>query len=317
MGINMKAFMVLTMALSLSCELRAQGDSLVDVFPLAIGNEWTYRYFTSTEQNSSSGVQIVSDSGIATYAVVGAVRTVDSIRWVFRRTADLIHYHEINSWDTTYRVSDSAQFELVERLAGQHHLFRTDNPGLDAFPFTRDFHDTTSILRFRKVEPGDTIRFTSATRIPPSPFFLSSFTFAKDIGLLRFQYNSGTIDYTSSCHHFLLSRILTSLDERRNSETPRSFALRQNYPNPFNPTTTINYQLPTTSHVTLKVFDLLGREVATLVYEVQDGGFKSVEFSAQGGSASGGDVSGLASGIYFYRLQSGGFTETRKLILLR
>jgi hypothetical protein len=92
----------------------------------------------------------------------------------------------------------------------------------------------------------------------------------------------------------------------------------QNYPNPFNPTTRIEYAIPKTSHVSLKVFDLLGREVATLVDEVQDAGgaerhgakgaqFKAVEF----------DASGLASGVYFYRLRVGDFIETKKLMVIR
>ncbi len=91
------------------------------------------------------------------------------------------------------------------------------------------------------------------------------------------------------------------------SALPPSYQLFQNYPNPFNPTTMISYQLPSQSHVTLKVFDLLGREVATLVDEMQQAGDKSVEFHAER----------LPSGVYFYRLQAGMFTETRKLVLLR
>ena len=89
--------------------------------------------------------------------------------------------------------------------------------------------------------------------------------------------------------------------------TPLSFRLEQNYPNPFNPTTSIDYQLPTKSHVTLKVFDILGREIATLVNRVEEPGNKSVQFSA----------GNVASGMYFYRLQAGAFVESKKLLLLK
>ncbi|MBI5473782.1 MAG: T9SS type A sorting domain-containing protein [Ignavibacteriae bacterium] len=96
------------------------------------------------------------------------------------------------------------------------------------------------------------------------------------------------------------------------------FLLEQNYPNPFNPTTIIKYQIPSTNHATLSVFDVLGREVATLVNEVKQPGTYTVQWDARLRSANfGGQASMQASGVYFYRLQSGGFVSTKKLMLLR
>jgi len=91
------------------------------------------------------------------------------------------------------------------------------------------------------------------------------------------------------------------------SGVPEEYELFQNYPNPFNPETKIEYQIPTISHVTIKVFDLLGREVVTLVNDEKPAGKYSVTW----------DASGLASGVYFYRFKSGGFSETKRLILLK
>jgi hypothetical protein len=85
------------------------------------------------------------------------------------------------------------------------------------------------------------------------------------------------------------------------------FKLEQNFPNPFNPTTTIKYQIPELSFVTLKVYDVLGSELEILVSENKPVGSYEIEFNA----------TGLPSGIYFYRLQAGSFVETKKMILLK
>jgi hypothetical protein len=90
-------------------------------------------------------------------------------------------------------------------------------------------------------------------------------------------------------------------------ELPKSFTLEQNHPNPFNPATTITYGLPARTHVTLKVYNVLGQEVATLANDVQEAGFKSVTF----------DGRDLASGVYFYRLEAGNFSSLKKLLLLK
>ncbi len=93
----------------------------------------------------------------------------------------------------------------------------------------------------------------------------------------------------------------------QDNEIPKIYTLQQNYPNPFNPITTISFNLPEKSFVSLKVFDVLGREVATLVSEEFSAGNYSQQWNAEN----------VASGIYFYRFQAGSFSETKKLILLK
>lgn len=88
---------------------------------------------------------------------------------------------------------------------------------------------------------------------------------------------------------------------------PSQFVLEQNYPNPFNPTTTLNYAIPEDAHVSLKVFDLLGLEVLTLVNEAQKAGRHTVSL----------DASQLASGVYVYRVQTAGFIDAKRMLLLR
>ncbi len=105
----------------------------------------------------------------------------------------------------------------------------------------------------------------------------------------------------------LRSYFVTSVNEMNSSKIPTQFVLNQNYPNPFNPSTVISYQLPVISKVTLKIYDVLGREVATLVNEEQSAGWREVQWNAKL----------FSSGIYFYTLRAGSFLETKKLVLMK
>jgi hypothetical protein len=88
---------------------------------------------------------------------------------------------------------------------------------------------------------------------------------------------------------------------------PNAFALHQNYPNPFNPSTTLRYDVPTPSHVTLRVYNVLGQVVATLVDEQQQPGYKSIEFT----------TGRIASGVYYYRLVAGSFVATKQMVVVK
>ncbi|MBX2992304.1 MAG: T9SS type A sorting domain-containing protein [Bacteroidetes bacterium] len=91
------------------------------------------------------------------------------------------------------------------------------------------------------------------------------------------------------------------------NDYPSHLRLEQNYPNPFNPSTTIEFALPKAGIVSLKVFDIVGREVAILVNESMQPGYYRTQFNA----------SALSSGVYFYHIQAGDFSQTKKFVLLR
>lgn len=115
--------------------------------------------------------------------------------------------------------------------------------------------------------------------------------------------------YTTAAHGGMYKWRGTALavTERKDEKIPLRFELSQNYPNPFNPSTIISYQLPSTSLVTLKVYNLLGHEIATLVQKQQPAGKYEVNF----------DASKLPGGLYFYRLETMGLTVTKKMILTK
>ena len=100
---------------------------------------------------------------------------------------------------------------------------------------------------------------------------------------------------------------VTSVDESISGDLPNSFALMQNYPNPFNSTTTINYSLPNKNIVTIKLYNVLGKEVATLLKEKKSPGNHKIELN----------TNNLSSGIYYYQMQTNTFKDTKKLILIK
>ena len=123
-----------------------------------------------------------------------------------------------------------------------------------------------------------------------------------DITTSKLYYRLKQIDYDGTFEYSQVVEV---------EVTPLTFSLEQNYPNPFNPSTKISWQSPVGSWQTLKVYDILGNDVATLVDEYREAGSYEVEFKSSVGSLQ------LANGVYFYRLKSGDFIETKKMILMK
>ena len=115
-----------------------------------------------------------------------------------------------------------------------------------------------------------------------------------------YSYRIKQIDFDGSFEYYGLSSDVTI-------ESPRNFSLNQNYPNPFNPSTLIKFSIPNKGNVTLKVYDIIGNEVAALVNENKDAGVFEVNFNGDG----------LSSGIYLYQLRAANFVETKKMTLIK
>jgi photosystem II stability/assembly factor-like uncharacterized protein len=140
-------------------------------------------------------------------------------------------------------------------------------------------------------DDGET--WTQVSNLPSGPAVFSS-------------YNTGWCgSINDSVYKWDSEILITSVEEFVTKVD--NFILSQNYPNPFNPSTTIRYSIPTSEFVTIKVYDVLGNEIATLVNEDKPAGSYEVNFNA----------AKLSSGIYFYSLQAGSFTQTKKLILIK
>lgn len=138
-----------------------------------------------------------------------------------------------------------------------------------------------------------------------------SITITYNTSELQSGINNGNI-FVLDPHHGTItipveiySQTTTDVNEDFFSNTPASFSIEQNYPNPFNPSTKISFSIPETQKVTLKIYNLLGNELLTLVDEEKAKGIYSVNV----------DMSSFASGVYFYKITAGKYSQTRKMIL--
>jgi len=119
------------------------------------------------------------------------------------------------------------------------------------------------------------------------------------------------LDQWNFGENFVIHIIDNPVNAQTENSQPYDFVLHQNYPNPFNPSTTLSFVISNSSFVSLKVYDILGNEVAVLVNEMKSSGIYNVEFSPESG------IRNPASGIYLYQLTAGSFVDTKKMILLR
>jgi len=122
----------------------------------------------------------------------------------------------------------------------------------------------------------------------------------KNLATGNYNYRLKQIDFNGNYEYFNLSNEVVV-------GVPSKFALSQNYPNPFNPTTSINFELPVDNFVTLKIYDMTGREVMQLVNEIKPAGYYTLKF----------DASKLSSGMYFYKIQAGDFNSVKKMVLIK
>jgi photosystem II stability/assembly factor-like uncharacterized protein len=215
---------------------------------------------------------------------------------------------EVQAYGKLWVAGDNGRIYVTTDFGNNWYL---QNSGV-----TVNLHD----IKFRNEDEGivvgdsGVVRYTNngGTTWQADSYF-NGLTSGNIISLATSDFNTGialvrntTSDGGSSTSIFMVSSEPLAADDSENP-VPSYYSLEQNYPNPFNPSTKINYSVPRLGLVTIKVFDLLGREVSTLVNEEKNSGNYEVDFNGIG----------LPSGVYFYKLTSGNFSETKKLVLLK
>ncbi len=244
---------------------------------------------------------------------------------VFDRHSDIIGDTAIVNGKLYYgfgRSSNAPEYWLREENQTIYCLNPADNGEFVLFDFTMEIGDSTELPSGYECSFGTKIFLvgTNDTIVTPAGIFyncihfkhipkyddtgLHDTWFSEDVGKVKYiaEYIAGIQEF--SLTHYKIPATINSGSE---NHYIRAGQLYQNYPNPFNPLTTIEFYLPEKNHVTLKVFNMLGQTVATIIDEDMNKGNHTIEYNGQD----------LNSGIYFYKLSVGRFQEVKKMILLQ
>jgi hypothetical protein len=255
-----------------------------DFFPLQVGNSWTYSGSSDTVYKRVYLVTDTAHIGNRKYFVYGHIQL---------------------SKDTVRKDINGNIWKLLQGVDNLWFDFTKDSGDVYTFPDFSPYLFNVKVSKYLIVKTHNGT-YTNCVRfdfdIPQMIDDEISYTFAPGIGIIK-KIGAWSDDLLYSA---IINGIPLEVAEDHNT-VPSSFALTQNYPNPFNPTTTIDYELQTSGFVTLSVFDMLGREIKTLVNKQQGAGKYSIDL----------DGRDLMSGIYFYSLKSGNYSSIRKCVLLK
>ncbi len=275
-----------------------------DLFPLSQGSVFRYKLFESSSFAGDVGTEsnyLKTTEGIANIKIVSAIISSDTIKWNIEET-DSLRYLEYHGTVVT-PVIDSIytkkiQYRAFEALADSHNISLPDYSKIWNIPTQFHRYAGKENLYNQTVSNSDDLGSWNDTLV-----------FNTGVGL-TYHYSSSGRGQTSYSQDVFSAKLIDFYPVKVQAEinpNAKKIFLEQNYPNPFNPNTTIKYSIPNAGIVSVKVFDVLGKEVAELVNEIKSAGSYSVDFNA----------SNLPSGVYFYCLKSGGFVESKKLILIK
>jgi hypothetical protein len=249
---------------------------------------------------SGHGIAKTTDAGITWNVVFGGSTFLGGMSW-----PDSVHGWAYSGNGTIYRTTNGGGLPIVLASFTARHLGGT-RVRLD----WRTLSETNNYGFFVQRRRASDTSFTEISSLIPGYGTTNEphdYTWTdSNASIARWYYRLKQVDLGGPVHYTepVIVDVTTGAAQHK---APFEFRLEQNYPNPFNPSTRIAYSVQGSGFTSLKVFDILGREVATLVNELKQAGTYEVNF----------DASKLSSGVYMYRLQSAGLSVTRKLLLTR
>jgi hypothetical protein len=301
----------------LACSTAAAQSVGDDFFPLALGNEWTYRYLDVSEEflYELGG----ADSGRASYTILTKDVTADSIVWGIREARDITRI-SYSFWMGVTVISrepvrDTVMFTLVEDLKGIHQIVRRGNAEKNwqsVFCVMAHTSDTSKVFRYIPEQQVDTLeKSTGWNWVPTSkypPTYVVNWTLQRGVGLRSVAFSSpGVVGNSYRTQHQLMSQTILSAPWSGAPVHPDDFMIGNNYPSPFNTSTVLSLSLGSRERITLTIVDLLGRQIAGLLDDTVGPGRLSIVW----------DASKQASGTYFAQVRTSRSMKCVRLLLLK
>jgi hypothetical protein len=269
---------------------------------LQIESYTVWRYIDDTEWDAVGMFNAVQDSIYNYVAPTLCDSTFEGICWsTFKVSAhtpdpDIFFWSDSLSGYSIDNIAPEAPTGLLA-TAMDESIYLTWNVSPE-----EDFH-------YFILEKSTDIEFTDFETINTID---TSYNDTEYVYYVTYYYRLAVTDYTGNVSDYSETVEATILSIDSEGLIPEVFALQQNYPNPFNPITQIKYDLPENSFVNIIIYDMLGRQVRTLVNQTQDAGFKSVLWNAIDSFGS-----PVSAGVYLYQIQAGEFVQTKKMVLLK
>lgn len=265
--------------------------------PLSVELSWT------DNSNNEDGFIIEKESAVEVFTIIDTV-TSNVINFTDLNITNLSYNYRIRAYNITgySEYSNIAQVTVPVELTSFAAVANKNSVDLRWQTATETNNSGFEIERLKyssneKMDNWESVAFVTGngTTTEPKSYFYKD----ENLSMGKYEYRLKQLDYDGNYNYSNEIEVVVN--------APDKFSLNQNYPNPFNPGTTIEYQIPQSSFVTIKVYDVLGKEVVTLVNEEKPAGVHEVNFIAKD----------LTSGLYLYKIKAESFEQTRKMLLLK
>ena len=306
--------LIIIFLLSMTGNVQQVNSQQNDFFPLEKGLKRVYSYQSEEKTYESLWLtKLTHDSGIVAFNVLNDSMSDSILVWRIQEIDSI--YRSIQTFadwegnDTAFLIRSNTLFDLSEKISGSGELSGSSYFPVWQFPWywPNPFisYYGSPIYRYSK----DTLITEHVEIYYSGPcLYLDTLIFKNNIGLIKvfaLSYKGPNTLYSFEWRAALIDPFISNNDGE--ITIPTEFVLFQNYPNPFNPSTQITYSLPKATNVTLKIYDLLGQEIAILVNERKQDGEYKVTWNAEG----------VPSGVYIYRIVAGEFVETKKMVMMK